>query len=97
MRGGISLGPLCFVSPQMSKFPTHVAHELDGHTKDSLIFGPLYLVFIGIPSILWAMTYRLGNSCYYKFYTERWANRHAGLIVVDDCELMFKKTMNFGK
>ena len=42
---------------------------------------PLYLFVIGIPSIMWAW---LGddNKCYYDFYTERWANKHAGLEVL---------------
>lgn len=90
MKGGISLGMLCFVSESLSHDKESVAHELDGHTKDSLIFGPLYLVFIGIPSILWAALYNPMKRCYYSFYTERWANKHAKLIVTDDCDLMFE-------
>lgn len=91
MKGGISLGPICYVSKSLSKNEPDIAHELCGHTKDSLIFGPLYLVFIGIPSILWAALYNPMKRCYYDFYTERWANKHAGLFVDERCTLEFKE------
>lgn len=87
MVGGISLGPICYVSPNSSK--EKVAHELDGHTMDSKILGPFYLLLIGIPSILWAWLYDPTKHCYYDFYTERWANRHAKLKVVNGCHLIF--------
>ena len=40
-----------------------------------------WLFIIGIPSICWA-SYRNKSKHpdYYEFYTERWANEHAGLI-----------------
>lgn len=90
MKGGISLGMLCFVSESLSHNKESVAHELDGHTMDSKILGPFYLLLIGIPSILWAWLYDPTKHCYYDFYTERWANKHAKLIVTDDCDLMFE-------
>lgn len=90
MKGGISLGMLCFVSESLSHDKESVAHELDGHTMDSKILGPFYLLLIGIPSILWAWLYDPTKHCYYDFYTERWANKHAKLIVTDDCDLMFE-------
>ena len=78
MSGGISLGTFAFVSTYNAKKPLVIKHEQEGHTFDSKIFGPLYLLVIGLPSILWAW---LGddNKCYYDFYTEKWANNHAGL------------------
>lgn len=81
MMGGISLGNFAFLSPSNAKKIAIVAHEQEGHTFDSKIFGPLYLFVIGIPSIMWAW---LGDNskCYYDFYTERWANNHAGLEVL---------------
>ena len=90
MKGGISLGPICYVSKSLSHDKESVAHELDGHTMDSKILGPFYLLLIGIPSILWAWLYDPTKHCYYDFYTERWANKHAKLIVTDDCDLMFE-------
>lgn len=79
MQGGISLGCFCFLSPYSSKQEEKVMHELDGHTVDSKIWGPLYLIVIGIPSILNAWLDI--TECYYDFYTEKWANKHAGLTV----------------
>ena len=57
-----------------------LVHEY-GHTIQSLMLGPLYLVVIGLPSALWLNTpsfvrkRRQGRTSYYAFYTERWANR----------------------
>ena len=59
-----------------------LVHEY-GHTIQSLILGPLYLLVVGIPSVIWLRTPRLSRrrhnaeSSYYAFYTERWAN-HLG-------------------
>ena len=71
MRGSISLGSFIFLG---SKSDTTAGHEL-GHVVDSHWMGPLYSFIIGIPSILWAAKFKTGN--YYKFYTERRANRHS--------------------
>lgn len=77
MSGGISLGPFCFVSPTTAEKEVIVAHEFDGHTVDSKIWGPLYLLVIGIPSLLNSI---FGFTEYYHdFYTEKWANKHAGI------------------
>jgi len=80
MSGGISLGNFAFFSTSLGQREPEVAHEVDGHTVDSKIFGPLYLIIIGLPSILNAMFDF--TECYYDFYTERLANKHAGLEVV---------------
>lgn len=55
-------------------------HEI-GHTKQSLYLGPLYLIVIGLPSIVWAFIQsRWMKDCdYYSFYTEKWANRLGGI------------------
>lgn len=83
MQGGISLGNFIYVSKSLSKYETHIAHELDGHTVDSKYFGPLYLFIIGIPSICWAgFRDTKKHPNYYEFYTERWANKHAKLKVI---------------
>jgi len=88
MIGGISLGPIAYVSPNNNR-PETIAHETDGHTVDSKIFGPLYLFIIGLPSFIWAITYNRYKHCYYDFYTERRANKFAGLTV-KKCQLKFK-------
>lgn len=79
MSGGISLGNFIFLSPYCAQKETTIAHEY-GHVKQSHILGWLYLIIIGLPSILWAGIYRgLGYNNYYVFYTEAWANKIAGL------------------
>ena len=80
MSGGISLGSFSFVSKYSAKSNETIAHEQDGHVKQSHWLGPLYLIVIGILSISWAALYRkLGYKNYYQFFTEAWANKIAGL------------------
>lgn len=79
--GGISLGRYLFVHREA---PAElVRHEL-GHCRQSLLLGPAYLLVIGLPSLVWAALYPLFRRRrppldYFAFYTERWANRLAGL------------------
>ena len=70
----VTLGNHIFLSPRATD--TTVRHEW-GHTRQSLILGPLYLIVIGIPSIIWAETHRIiaPNKPYDWFYTEAWANK----------------------
>ena len=51
----------------------NVLHEL-GHAKDSRLFGWLYLLVIGLPSLWWAITYR--DEDYFSFWTERRADKY---------------------
>lgn len=82
MRGGISLGNFSYVGPTDALDLTTVAHEVDGHTKQSKLLGPLYLFVIGIPSISWAYLRDVKkHPNYYSFYTESWANKCANLGV----------------
>lgn len=51
----------------------------DGHTIQSLIFGPLYLIVMGIPSTLWGFLPYFQNKrnngvSYFSFFTEKLAN-----------------------
>lgn len=80
MSGGISLGSFVYVSLNTAKDKLSIKHECEGHVKQSLYLGPLYLLVIGIPSIIWACIYTYTRHNYYWFYTERWANRLAGII-----------------
>jgi len=55
-----------------------LVHEY-GHTIQSLIFGPLYLLVIGIPSTLWGFLpcyqkKRNNGVSYFSFFTEKSAN-----------------------
>lgn len=89
MRGGISLGNFIFLDSYLAKRNTSIGHEY-GHCWDSKVMGPLYLFIIGIPSILHAWLHK-NCPCYYHFFTERWANKHARLEVDDECRLSFKR------
>ena len=81
-KGGMSLSThifLPFENLTMSEYQTeYIKHEY-GHTIQSRKFGPLYLLVIGLPSIIWAgcfKNYRKKYSVsYYDFYTEAWANK----------------------
>lgn len=86
---GVSFGPIVIVNKTLAKYPEYIAHELDGHTVDSKIFGPLYLFIIGIPSGLNALFNF--SKVYDNFYTEKWANKHAGLVVNHYGRLEFEK------
>ena len=76
MRGAVTLGNYVFVGLN-SEYRKTVKHEL-GHTIQSKILGPLYLIVIGIPSITYCSLRRIFPSLrkknYYNFYTEKWAN-----------------------
>lgn len=74
MQGGISLGRYIIINQWCSK--TTVMHEW-GHCRQSKKLGWLYLIVIGLPSLLWATFYTGKN--YYKFYTEKWADKLGGV------------------
>ena len=51
-----------------------------GHTRQSRMLGPLYLIVIGLPSLLWAAWWNPGRKAgYFDFYTEKWADRLGGI------------------
>ena len=75
--GGCSLGPVIFVYTKY--YADLIKHEY-GHAKQSLYLGPLYLLVIGLPSLIWNLTYSESNKySYYWFYTERWADKLGGV------------------
>lgn len=89
MQGGISLGKYALVNTchyrktleETIKRDT-VRHEAIGHTKQSRILGPLYLPIVGLQSICWAGIYGTKlfpptPNGYYKFWTEKWADKLA--------------------
>lgn len=81
--GGMSLGKYIFVpfkkiNPKSNAIMRFVKHEY-GHTLQSKKLGWLYLIVIGLPSLIWAQCFqkyrdKTGTS-YYAFYTEKWANQ----------------------
>lgn len=87
MRGGISLGrfiilPWKYRYNSSSYVRDTISHEY-GHTRQSLYLGWLYLVVIGLPSLLWAWAHstfkRFREVDYYSFYSERWADDIGGV------------------
>lgn len=80
--GSVSLGEYIFLCPTHWGNETTLKHE-QGHTKQSLYLGWLYLFVIGIPSFMWAGCFkwyrRKYNVSYYAFYTERWADKLGGV------------------
>lgn len=88
MRGAISLGIFrVYAYKYLGNGARYVElvrkHEKEGHRKQSMMLGPLYLIVIGLPSLVWAALHsyvkRLGAVDYYSFYTEKWADRLAGV------------------
>ena len=79
--GGVTLGKYIFINQDYTDKEFVIKHEC-GHVKQSKILGPLYLLVIGIPSLLHAWLskyieccYKNGEYNYYHFYTEKYANK----------------------
>lgn len=77
--GGVSLGVFVFVNGSRGEEWRRAAtvHEY-GHTLQSLLLGPLYLLIIGIPSAVWCNAprfneMRANGASYFDFYPEKWA------------------------
>lgn len=74
-RSGFSLGEFIYIPEAWSKYDREhfVVHEY-GHTVQSLMFGPLYLPVVGLPSVIWAHRYDRRLSAYRSrgiSYTDR--------------------------
>ncbi len=75
-KGAVSLGRYIFVDECYDS--KTVPHEY-GHCIQSRYLGWLYLLIIGLPSIIWACLYKYTNKDYYWFYTEKWADKLANI------------------
>ena len=83
---GVSLGNYIFLNTNHSD--TVLQHER-GHSKQSLVFGPLYLLVVGIPSVvfcnLWDKVFHKNwtdekrKQWYYNRYPEKWADMLVGI------------------
>ena len=80
--GSISLGEFVFLCPSHWNDKRVLAHE-NGHREQSRRLGWLYLLIIGLPSLIWCSCFgwyrEENNISYYEFYTERWANKLGGV------------------
>ena len=83
MRGAISLGIFRVYAYKYlgngARYVELVRRHEKGHRKQSMMLGPLYLIVIGLPSLIWAALHssvrRLRTVDYFSFYTEKWADR----------------------
>ncbi|MBO5081208.1 MAG: hypothetical protein J6C06_01235 [Lachnospiraceae bacterium] len=90
-NASVSLGLFVFIAreePWFEKFKDEMegeeiytrllVHEY-GHTIQSLILGPLYLIVIGFPSTIWGFLFEKKRKeeqiPYGTFFTEKWANK----------------------
>ena len=81
--GGISLGTYILMSESHYKDKRNRTkkHEY-GHSRQSLYLGPLYLIAVGLPSLLWAgFIHNLVKKevGYYEVYPESWADELGGV------------------
>lgn len=80
-NGSVTLGQHIFLSSRATDIT--VKHEY-GHTRQSLMLGPLYLIIIGLPSIVWAATHKTiaPDKPYSWFYAESWADKLGGIYKI---------------
>ena len=74
--GGISLSWFIFINENEAADVQVVRHEY-GHSIQSLILGWLYLIIVGLPSIIRASKWnrlKLDIKDYYRGFPENWAN-----------------------
>ena len=79
-KGGVCFGTIILINTLSSD--KTIQHEL-GHSKQSQYLGPLYLLVIGLPSLIHNLIYKLYGRRwnYYSFYTEKWANKLMNLEI----------------
>lgn len=78
-RGGISLGQYIIMGYY---YEEKIKHEW-GHCIQSKMLGPLYLLVIGLPSLIWCWLHGTliprDKVSYFWFYTEKWADKLGGV------------------
>ena len=85
-RGGMSLGLFIFTPQEQSERADRVRVHEYGHCFQSLMLGPLYLILVGLPSIIWAnLPYfrklrQEKGVRYVALYCESWASKLGELV-----------------
>jgi hypothetical protein len=77
---GVSLGNFIFASENLSFID--VDHEI-GHSRQSELLGPLYLLIAGLPSVIMNLISRASAKFaagYYNRFPENWADRLGGVV-----------------
>lgn len=86
--GSVSLGMFIFVNATRGEKNAErtAAHEY-GHTIQSLLLGPMYLLIVGIPSFLWCRHYSRHRAeyaargiDYYSRFPEKQATKYGNTI-----------------
>lgn len=83
VKWGVSLGPIIILGKLYDinfdkEKEIQVEKHEHGHTVQSMIFGPFYLLVIGLPSIFFNILTRfkvLSLNSYYTRYPENWADK----------------------
>lgn len=81
--------PACKEQYDYSSFSRMLLVHEYGHTIQSLIFGPLYLLAVGVPSVAWSFVpcfvdkRAKENISYFSAYPERWANKLGEKVTKD--------------
>ena len=84
----ISLGNYIFLDSDGNFSYKTIKHEF-GHQKQSLILGPLYLIIIGLPSIIGNIIDRIKHKYFRRYYDpdfyykqpwEAWADKLGGVV-----------------
>lgn len=70
-KGGISLGQYIIMGHENENT---VRHEY-GHSLQSKMLGPLYLLVVGLPSVIHAWLCDCHTHSYYDFFCELWADK----------------------
>lgn len=87
LKGGISLGQYIFLpykdeSIEKAYVQNSIKHEY-GHCMQSQYLGWLYLLVVGLPSIIWCNLCekyrRKNNISYYSRFPENWADKLGGV------------------
>lgn len=86
-RSGVSLGDTIIIDSvyyNITDWALYkcIGHEY-GHQRQSKILGPLYLIIIGLPSLLGNIIFRvfkINHKYYYKQPWEAWADKLGGVI-----------------
>ena len=79
-NSGVSLGDYIILARNNRNYKT-VYHE-HGHQKQSRMLGPLYLIVIGLPSLLgniYSRIFHKSYEWYYKQPWEAWADKLGGV------------------
>lgn len=88
-KPGVSLGNYIIVDKEIMTVDSRVALHEKGHQKQSLMFGPLYLLIIGLPSAARNIYDRIAHRnwstvdriCwYYNGFPEKWADELGGVV-----------------